>query len=589
MAMSLASLGSTRLDGASPADRLDTLPAWPWDVLDDEAPRTLGWHAIAWAEGWTGFPGLPTDWRGLTQPNGPRAGKRFRLTERQRRFRLWFYALDDDAQWVYSSGRRRLVKGSGKSPDAAVFALTEFLGPVRLASFRRGAPGGCDARPVDMPLVQIAATAESQTANTMRMVRAFAAKRSHIVDVYNLDPGKTIYYGLPERTLEVITSSVTASEGAESSFIVMDELEHWKPSNSGPELANTLDDNLAKSGARSLGTCNAWVPGAECVAESDWEAWLAEQEGRVKTGAGRILYDAVIAPPDTDMGDFESLKSSLEFVYMDCDWKHPDGVRTAESLPDVRPIIKRIWSPGSKPDDSQRKYLNRPTAAEDAWTTAEEWSVMWDPTRTVADGEEVVLFFDGSKSRDATALIGCCVEDGHVFAVDVWEPDPSHDAEDVVPVQEVDLTVRLAPTKWKVVGFFGDVQEWESFVKVSWPDLFPDLEVMAVGGKDPQSIAWDMRGHTYEFTAAAELALAEIGSGGFTHDGDSRIARHVVNCRRRPNRWGVSVGKESRSSARKIDAAVCVIGARMVRRLVLAERAKQPKNKKRPGRVVGWN
>lgn len=597
MAMSLVSPGSTRPAGAAaPADWLDTLPAWPWDVLDDEAPRTLGWHAIAWAEGWTGFPDLPEDWRGLILPNGPRAGKPLRLTERQRRFRLWFYALGEDAQWVYSSGRRRLAKGSGKSPDAAVFALTEFLAPVRLATFRRGAPGGCEAKPVDMPLVQIAATAESQTANTMRMVRAFAPKRSHVVELYNLDPGKTIYYGLPERTLEVITSSVTASEGAEASFVVKDEQEHWKPSNAGPELDSTLEDNLAKSGARSLGTCNSWVPGVESVAESDWAAWIAEQEGKLKSDAGRMLYDAVIAPPDTDMADYGSLKSALESVFMDCDWKHPNGVRTATSKPDVAPIIKRIWSPKAKADDSQRKYLNRPTAAEDAWTTAEEWAVMSDATRVVADGEDVALFFDGSKSRDATALIACCIEDGHIFVPQlggistIWEPDNSHDSTDVVPVQEVDLAIRQASGRWKVVGFFGDVREWESFVKVSWPDLFPDLEVKAVpSGKDPQSIAWDMRGHTYEFTAAAELALAEIEGAQFTHDGDSRVARHVVNCRRRPNRYGVSVGKESRDSPRKIDAAVCVIGARMVRRLVLAQRAQQPKSKKRAGRVTGIN
>jgi hypothetical protein len=591
------SLGSMKL-AVAPADCLDTLPPWPWDILDDEAPRTLGWHAIAWAEGWTGFPGLLEGWKGLTQPNGPRSGKPFRLTERQRVFRLWFYALDDEAQWVYAAGRRRLAKGSGKSPDAAVFALTEFLGPVRLATFRRDAPGGCEGRPVDMPLVQIAATAESQTANTMRMVRAFAPKRSHVVQFYNLDPGKTIYYGLPERTLQVITSSVTASEGAEASFVVDDELEHWKPSNAGPELAATLEDNLAKSGARSIGTGNAWVPGIESVAESDWDAWVAEQEGRIKADAGRILYDAVIAPPDTDMGDFESLKAALEWVYGDCDWKRPhepDPNRAGDlrpvpgSKPDVRPIIKRIWSPKAKADDSKRKYLNRPTVAEDAWTTPEEWAVLTDPTRVVADGEDVVLFFDGSKSRDATALIGCCVEDGHVFTVDVWEPDPAHDTEDVVPVAEVDLTVRRSPTRWKVVGFFGDVQEWETFVKVSWPESFPDLEVMAVpSGKDPQPVAWDMRGRVYEFTAAAELTLDEIQSRTFTHDGDSRTARHIGNCRRRPNRYGISVGKESPSSPKKIDAAVCVIGARMVRRQVLAERAKRPQKSKRAGRVVGW-
>ena len=61
---------------------------------------------------------------------------------------------------------------------------------------------------------QIAATAESQTANTMRMVRAFA-KKSRLVEEYQIDVGKTQFYKLPEGTLEVGTASVTASEGAE--------------------------------------------------------------------------------------------------------------------------------------------------------------------------------------------------------------------------------------------------------------------------------------------------------------------------------------------------------------------------------------
>src|SRR5690606_27020905 len=174
--------------------------------------------------------------------------------------------------------------------------------------------------------------------------------------------------------------------------------------------------------------------------EADWDAWLAEQEGRVKADAGRILYDAVIAPPDTDMGDYESLKAALEWIYADCEWKHPGGVRTATSRPDVRPIIKRIWSPRSAPDESKRKYLNWPTVAEDAWTTPEAWALIADPERVVADGEEVVLFFDGSKSRDATALVGCCVSDGHVFTIGVWEPDPAHGDESVVPVAERELT-----------------------------------------------------------------------------------------------------------------------------------------------------
>ena len=53
----------------------------------------------------------------------------------------------------------------------------------------------------------------------------------------------------------MLTSSTSASEGAEATFVVADETEHWKPSNGGPELYATLADNLAKSGSRMLETC----------------------------------------------------------------------------------------------------------------------------------------------------------------------------------------------------------------------------------------------------------------------------------------------------------------------------------------------
>jgi len=569
--------GSTQLAHAevAPADRLVTLPPWPWDLVDPTAPRTLGWHAIAWAEGGKGFPNIPPGWPGLIQPNGPRSGRPLQLTPDQQTFLLWWYALGDDGHWIYHHGARRLAKGSGKSPFAAIMALIEFLAPVRLARFDDGAPGGCVARPVDMPLVQIAATAESQTANTMRMVRAFAPKRGHVVEFYDIDWGKTVFYRVPEGTLQVITSSASAAEGAEASFIVADETEHWRPSNGGVELSETLWDNLAKSGARMLETSNAWVPGMGTVAELTWDAWVAQEEGRVQDGA--ILYDARIAPPDCDMSDRASLTAALHHVYADCAWKIPEG----EDVPDVAPILKRIWSPAAKPAESARKYLNRPTVSDEAWADPADWSQMVDTDRVVADAEPIVMFFDGSKSKDATALVGCCVSDGHIFRIGVWEP--SKDEE--VNVHAVDLAVRQARDRWTVQGFFADVREWESFTKVSWPELFPDLLVKAVpSGKMPQPIAWDMRTHTYEFTTEAELTATEIEGHEFTHCGDSAVARHVANATLTPNRYGTSVSKESPDSPKKIDAAVCVIGARMVRRRLLAAPRKKTKQ---PGRVRG--
>lgn len=553
------SLSSPTPADAGPASRLDTLPPWPWDILDTKAPRTLGYHAWAWSEGYLGeF--HRDDFPGLIQPNGPRGGQRFRLTERQQTFLLWWYALDDDGGWLFNHAARRLAKGSGKSPFAAVFALAEFCAPVRFDRFDAKIPGGVRGKAVDMPLVQIAATAESQTANTMRMVRAFAPKGSRIVDHYHLDPGKTKYYKTPEGTLEILTSSFTAVEGAESSAIVGDETEHWKQSNGGPELAATLIDNLAKSGSRMWETANAWIPGQDSVAEDTWLAWLAQEEGRTR-GDTKILYDAVIAPPDTDLADPDSLSAALKFVYGDCWWQ------------DLRPIIERIWSPKSKPSESKRKYLNWPSAAEDAWTTLDAWNRLTDATKVVLPTEPIVAFFDGSKSRDATAIVGCRVSDGHVFLIGVWEPDPQ-DPDETVNVADVDRVVRLMFEHYRVVAFFADVREWESFALTEWPERHAsDLKIHSLpNGRPPQSIAWDMRGHSYEFAKACEAVEAEIQDGSFTHDGNSSLARHVANARRRPIKDAVGIGKESKDSPNKIDAAVCMIGARMVRRLILTSK-----------------
>lgn len=539
-----------------PTDRLITMP-------DGMPELTLGWAAAKWGM------------LNLRQPNGPRATKMWEPIATQLRFLLWWYAVDENGRWLFNHGVRRLAKGSGKSPFAAVLALMEYLGPVRLYDFDARVPGGCVGRPVHMPLVQIAATAESQTANTMRMVRAMAAKGSALVARYGLDPGKTKYYKSPEGTLEVITSSSNAAEGAESTFNVWDETEWWVPSKGGPELAGTLEDNLTKSGSRSLETCNAWVPGDESVAEASWDAWVAQEEGKTQ-GTTKILYDARIAAPDTDIMDPDSLASALRHVYDDCFWV------------DHHPIKEKMWSLRSHPSESKRKYMNWPTVADNAWITPQEWAVLRKPERVVDVNEEIVLFFDGSRKRDATALVGCCVSDGHVFVIGAWEPNSDHDADeaghDIVDVREVDETVARAFTEYNPVAFFADVNEWESFVKVTWPGEYADrLQLWATpGGNNPQPIAWDMRNKVQEFTKACELVYTEIRQKTFTHDGDPRLSRHVGNARDSLNRWGISIKKESPMSTKKIDLAVSMIGARMARQLYVSGDGLK---KKRSGRV----
>jgi hypothetical protein len=212
-------------------------------------------------------------------------------------------------------------------------ALEELVGPVRLADFDPKVARRLRREAVDMPLVQIAATAESQTANTMRMVRAMAQKRSRIAVEYGIDVGKTIFYTPPAASSRSSPRQRPPRRVPRSRSRSMDETEHWTPRSGGQDLAQTLDRNLAKSGSRAIETANAWEPGAGRSRRPPSTPGMAQQEGRTRGGA-RMLYDARIAPADTDLRDEEAVHKALEFVYEDCFWIDEDGRRI---------LADRIW------------------------------------------------------------------------------------------------------------------------------------------------------------------------------------------------------------------------------------------------------
>ena len=107
--------------------------------------------------------------------------------------------------------------------------------------------------------------------------------------------------------------------------------------------------------------------------------------------------------------------AALEFVYGDCFWQK------------LRPIQERIWDPTSRADDSKRKYLNWPTAAEDSWTTKEAWSACADPTQTCRGrrrDRHVLRRIEVAATPRPSSAAG--ISDGHVFTIGVWEPDIAH-------------------------------------------------------------------------------------------------------------------------------------------------------------------
>lgn len=523
------------------------------------SPReTLGYHAIRWAE------------KMLLQPDGPDIGKPWRFTAEQARFILQWYRIDDTGRFVWPYGMLQRMKGAGKDPVGAALCSIELMGPCRFGGWK--ANGLPRVIPHDTPWVQIAAVSQDQTRNTMNLFSRMWSGAA--IERYGLDIGKVIVYTARGGQLEAVTSSPASLEGKRTTFVLKNESHHWKPNNAGIEMADAIDRNNVKSrdgAARTLAITNAHVPGEESDAEREWDSYMAYVEGRTRLSRPPFLMDSRQAPPDTDLADDESLRRGILAARGDATWL------------DVERIMDAVRDPKNTPALSRRFYLNQVVAAEDAWLTAYEWDNCAAPHKVVSPDDEIVMFFDGSLTDDSTALVGCRVSDGHVFEIAGWDR-PSGAAGNGWEIDKdaVDHAVCRAIEERNVLAFFGDVLHFEG-LHDRWSQLIgPKALLWAQEGKFRHATAWDMRTKLKDFTLACERTEADVRASAndrvsgkspddldFTHDGSKAMRGHVLNARRRPNRFGVGIGKEHRESQRKIDRAVCVVGARMVRRMLL--------------------
>ncbi|MGM0700383.1 MAG: terminase large subunit domain-containing protein [Actinomycetota bacterium] len=199
----------------------------------------------------------------------------------------------------------------------------------------------------------------------------------------------------------------------------------------------------------------------------------------------------------------------------------------------------------------------------DSWLPHGAWDAIADPSRVVPDGEKIVMAFDGSASGDSTVLVGCTVEDPHLFIVDMWEnPD---DPRWRVPRAEVDRAVDRAFERWDVVELACDPWGWRSEIE-AWADRHGETHV----------IHWDTS-FRKRMAPATDQAYQAIMQGEVTHDGDSRLAAHIAHTVAESTSLGDLVKKDRRNSPRKIDAAVASIAA--------YDRATFHAKKKQSGRV----
>lgn len=525
--------------------------------VEGEVP-TLGYQVLDWITDMLAAPD-----RGDYEPFIP--------YREQEDFILRWYELDP------ATGRRRFNRGVlgrprgwGKSPLLAALACAEALGPVVFDGWDAdGQPVGKPWHLVRTPVVQLAAVSEEQANNTWAPVLEMLRAEAPIHDWHEargLEPMDTFVL-LPNRgRMSRITSSARTIKGARAVFAVLDQSEEWVPSNGGVRLANTMRANAAKVGGTTLESPNAYIPGESSVAEESAAFWSAIREGRARDDG--LLYDHREAPADTDMTDRDDLVRGLRHTYGDSSG-HPGGCVIHEpACPpghvDLERLVATIWDPAQDVQQSRSDFLNQITHASDAWVSAPEWSACMNLDVVVEPGDTIVLGFDGSRGRvrgnaDATALIGCRVEDGHLFEIRVWEQPSGPAGREWSPNPiEVDAAVRAAFETWRVVGFYADPSGWTEHI-ARWEAAYGRRLKVRATAREPIT-AWP-RGKTTQVVEYVERLHSAIVNNECSHDGGSALTRHVLNSRRRARPSGYLLYKAFPDSPDKIDAAYAAVMA----------------------------
>ena len=547
-------------------------PTWQWSpesgwLLPE---HTLGWGFLSWTTYWlTGSRGAPWMW-----------------TAEQMRFLLHYYAIDELGDPLYHSAMLQRLKGWGKDPTAAGVSAGSLHAPVIFDHWDGDRPIGRDDPEA---WTQIVAVSQVQTQNTMKLFPGLipAETRRH----YGIQIGKlNVWSDGDRRQIEAITSNPLSVEGGRPHQIIRAETQNWTSTNGGHDMVGAMEGNAAKSSqespARILDIFNAYRPGRDSVAERAREAWESTQ-GKDATHADYgIMWDSLEAPPRAPL-TAAAAPGVVRSIAGDATWL------------DVRAngrIVKSILNPDNSASESRRKWYNQITGTEDAWV---EPTWVDDPRNRlrdarIEDGERVVMFGDGSKSDDATGLLICRMSDG---LLDVMHFQQPRDGE-IVNRTAVDAAVDEAMERFKVHAFWFDPSHAKDDAALDddrfwWPTvdawhqrysrrlkLWPTKS-----GDRAHAVAFDMLKPSAQqlFQPAVSQLADDLENGLAPYVDSDRLRQHMKNARRREGRYGVSIGKEHRRSKRKVDLAVCAVGARMLWRQAAL---KSKSNNSGAGRVV---
>jgi len=152
--------------------------------------------------------------------------------------------------------------------------------------------------------------------------------------------------------------------------------------------------------------------------------------------------------------------------------------------------------------------------SESGYLELETWRSLEVAGAELRDGDEVVVGFRGA---DSCALVACRRVDGVLFLLEVWEPSGGRRVE----LEDVDDALRAALERFNVGAVYASATPaWVTLVD-GWRHLVGRREVVDVDVATPSP-------RTAQIT---QRFRADALAGRVRHDGDRRLARHVVAAR----------------------------------------------------------
>lgn len=512
--------------------------------------RTLGYRVLTWIE------------RYLCHGPGEVQGRPLQIDDEFSRFVLRAYAIDGQGRRLIRRAVLSRPKGRAKSELAAALACAECLGPVRFGGW--GADGEPIGRPPTGPEVLCVATEEGQAGNTYRAA-AYMLQEGPIAsapEYDGLDVGLTRTYTPGGGLIAPVTAAARSADGRRSTFVVFDET-HLYATPALRDLHETILRNLSKRAETwGLETSTMYAPGEESVAEASHDTAERIAEGTLT--APWFLFDHRQAPVDFAWDDDTQLRAAIAHAYGEgAAWIDLDGiVALARDPARSEAAVRRFW-------------LNQPASAPDAFVTRAQWDACEVAGAGLEDGEEIAVGFDGSRTDDATALVGVSLAGPPIRAavLGLWQVPPGAPEGTEVDRDDVDRVVGAMAERYRVARLFADPWLWREEIgrwhREPW-------------GRDGVVAELDTRIDS-RMAPAGTNALEVILRGNLAAD-DPRLTRHILNARARWIRPGVTLRKERRGSPRKIDAAVALILALEARRVALDKGTRR----KRAGRFHGF-